>query len=100
MLSYLVIPALVVLLVEPYRNSAFIRFHAIQSLLLPVAGIVLVALALGLASVSAFVGWLLLIVVLDGGGVLLCVLALKAYRGEAFRLPLLGDLAAQHAGLS
>ena len=98
-LSYLVLPAIAFFFVEPYRRSAFVRFHAIQSLLFPVAVAILLGLSLLVATVSAIVGWLLLILVSDACVVMLVVLALKAYRGEAFRLPLLGDLAAQQAGL-
>ncbi len=93
------LPAIAFFFVDPYRRSAFVRFHAIQSLLFPVAGALLIGLSLLIATVSAIVGWLTLILVLDACLVMLVVLALKAYRGEAFRLPLLGDLAAQQAGL-
>lgn len=99
MLSYLVLPAVAFFFLEPYRRSAFVRFHAIQSLLFPVAAALLATLALMLATLSAFIGWIVLILVVDACAVLFVVMALKAYRGEAFRLPLLGDLAAQQAGL-
>ncbi len=98
MCSYLVLPAVAYFFVEPYRSNRFLRFHAIQSLLFPVVCVLLVSLALLLASLSALLGWLALILVVDACGVLFVVLLLKAYRGEAFRLPWLGDLAAQQAG--
>jgi len=99
LLSYAVLPAIAYFFLEPYRRNAFLRFHAIQSLLFFIAAGGFIALAAALATVSALAGWLLLILVLDLCAVLLGVLALKAYHGKPFRLPLLGDLAAQQAGL-
>jgi len=99
------IPAIVFLLVEPYSKNRFVRFHSVQCLLLGAAAILL-AIALKLASVVLFIIPVLgpLLVVLVSTVVALAViviwlvLVIKAFQGEMFKLPLLGDLAGQQAG--
>jgi len=99
------IPAIVFLFVEPYSKNRFVRFHSVQCLLLGAAAILL-AIALKLASVVLFIIPVLgpLIVVLVSTVVALAVvviwlvLLIKAFQGEMFKLPLLGDLADQQAG--
>jgi uncharacterized membrane protein len=100
-LAYLsFVPAIVFLLVEPFKKSEFVRFHSIQCLLcwgvglllgvvlklaggvffmVPLAGPLLVLLLDVLVILAAFLIWLILII--------------KAFRGEAFKLPLAGGLA-------
>jgi uncharacterized membrane protein len=104
-LAYLTfIPAVVFLLLDPYRKNRFVRFHAIQCLLLWVAGI-LIGVALKLA------GLLLLIIPVVGplafvlisvfvglaAFVIWLVLVVKALQGQTFKLPALGDFAEQYA---
>jgi len=105
-LAYLTfIPAIVFLLVEPYSKNRFVRFHSVQCLLLGGAAILL-AIALKLASVVLFIIPVLgpLLVVLVSTVVALAViviwlvLLIKAFQGEMFKLPLLGDIAGQQAG--
>jgi len=99
------IPAIVFLLVEPYSKNRFVRFHSVQCLSLGAAAILL-AIALKLASVVLFIIPVLgpLLVVLVSTVVALAVvviwlvLVIKAFQGEMFKLPLLGDLAEQQAG--
>jgi len=99
------IPAIVFLFVEPYSKNRFVRFHSVQCLLLGAAAILL-AIALKLASVVLFIIPVLgpLLVVLVSTVVALAViviwlvLVIKAFQGEMFKLPLLGDLAGQQAG--
>lgn len=101
------IPAIIFLLVEPFRKSRFVRFHSVQCLLLGGAAIVL-AIAIKLASVVLLIIPVLgpLVVVLVSTVVALAVfviwlvLVIKAFQGEMFKLPLLGDLAGQQAGES
>jgi len=79
-----------------------VRFHSIQCLLLCGAGI-LFAIALKLASVVLFIipvlgpllVWLVSVVVGLAIVVIWLVLVVKAFQGEMFKLPLLGDFAAQ-----
>ena len=80
------------------------RFHSFQCLLLWGAGI-LVAIALKLAGLLLFIipvlGPLLVVLVSTvvgfGAVVIWLVLVVKALQGQMFRLPLLGDFAAQQA---
>lgn len=105
-LAYLTfIPAIFFLLVEPYNKNRFVRFHSVQCLLLGAAAILL-AIALKLASVVLFIIPVLgpLVVLLVSTVVALAVvviwlvLVIKAFQGEMFKLPLLGDIAGHQAG--
>jgi len=99
-IAYITIfPAIVFLLLEPFKRNRFVRFHSIQNLLLWAAGVgfgmsaglagailqlipfmrVLVFPLAGLVSLAWFFLWVLLVV--------------KAYNHEMFKLPILGDLA-------
>jgi len=103
-LAYLTfIPAVVFLVLEPYNKNRFVRFHSVQCLLLWAAAIVL-GIALKLASVVLFIipvlGPLLVLlvsmVVAPSSFVIWLVLVVKAFQGEMFKLPMLGDLAEQY----
>lgn len=95
-----IIPAIVFLVIEPFNRKKFIRFHAFQSIFFCVAWIVI---DIGLAIIGhiPFLGWATLFLwplvslVLF---VILLVLALKAYQGQMFKLPVIGDIAEQQAG--
>ena len=103
-IAYLTIfPAIVFLLLQPFKRNRFVRFHSFQHLLLWAAGVgVGIAASLagaifqlipfmrvlflplgGLISLAWFFLWLLLVV--------------KAYYHEMFKLPYLGDLAQEWA---
>lgn len=91
------IPAVLFLVLEPYKRNRFVRFHSAQCLLLwagaalaavllyaiPVAGPLFVGLIGVVAALFVFVMWLVLLV--------------KSLQGEMFKLPLLGDIADKHA---
>jgi uncharacterized membrane protein len=99
------VPAVVFLVLDPYNKNRFVRFHSVQCLLLWGAS-VLFAIALKLASVVLFIipvlgpllVYLVSTVVVLAAGVIWVVLVVKAFQGEMFKLPLLGDFAAQQAG--
>jgi uncharacterized membrane protein len=104
-LAYLTfIPAIVFLSRAPYNKNPFVRFHSIQCLLLWVAALA-TGSAIRLAGIVLFlipiVGplfvWLVSIVAGLAAFVLWLVLVVKALQGQDFKLPLLGDFAAQHA---
>jgi len=94
-----IIPALVFLLLEPFRRNLFVRFHAMQHLLLFGA-------ALG-CLVAASVLWMILqlipfirVLVFPFAGLiglawffLWLLLVVKAYHHEMFKLPWIGDYA-------
>jgi uncharacterized membrane protein len=98
------IPAILFLFLEPFKRNRFVRFHSVQCLLLWGVGIVL-ALALKVATLILFLvpvaGPLLVTVTCVVLGlaafVLWLVLIVKALQGEMFRLPVVGELAAQYS---
>ena len=102
---FTILPAILFLFVEPYRKNIFVRFHALQCFLYT-AAIVLLGVALRLTDYVLFVIPVLgplLVVVIDAvaalAAILLwCVLVAKAWRGETFKIPLLGDFAERYAG--
>ncbi len=103
-LAYLTfIPAIVFLTLDPYKKNRFVRFHSVQCLLLWGA-VILLAIALKLASVVLFIipvlGPLLVLLVSVVVGiaafVIWLVLVVKAFQGEMFMLPMLGEVAEQH----
>jgi uncharacterized membrane protein len=101
------IPAMIFLLLEPYKHNRFVRFHSFQCLLLWGAAILL-AIALKLGALLLFIipvlGPLLVVLVSAvvgiGALVLWLVLVVKAFQGQIFHLPLLGTFAAQQAAKS
>jgi uncharacterized membrane protein len=105
-LAYLTfVPAVVFLILEPYNKNRFVRFHSIQCLMLWVAA-ALVAVALKLVGLLLFmipvVGPLLVVLTFVVAGlaapVVWLVLVVKAFQGETFKLPALGNLAERYAG--
>jgi uncharacterized membrane protein len=98
------IPAIVFLFFDPYKKNRFVRFHSIQSLLLS-ATAVLIAFALKLGGLLLFVipvvGPLVLVLISMfvglAGLVTWVVLVVKAFQGEMFKLPGLGDFSEQYA---
>jgi len=102
---FTIVPAMLFLFLEPYRKNLFVRFHALQCFLFT-AAIVLLGVGLRLADYVLFVipvlGPLLVVVIDVVAGIaailLWFVLVAKAWRGETFKLPLLGDFAERYAG--
>lgn len=97
-LAYITPIAIVLLLVEPYKNIRFVRFHCFQSIFFCAAAIVL-QIALGITSlILSFVGIGILTALLGplvsiGIFVLWVLLAVRAYQGQMYPLPVIGDLA-------
>ena len=90
-LSYLVgfVTGIIFLLVE--KENKFVRFHAMQSTLLFI-GIILVNVIL---KMIPFLGFLVvIIIVIPLSAILWLLLMYKAYQGEEFKLPLVGQMAA------
>jgi len=105
-LSYLLgfVTGIVFLVLEPYKNDKFVRFHALQSImlcgalfvfslvwhivfgiLLPTFLWVMASLLLNLAYLAVFIYWLFLMY--------------KAYQSERYMIPYIGELAVKQAGL-
>jgi uncharacterized membrane protein len=102
---FTILPAILFLFLEPYRRNLFVRFHALQCFLYT-AAVVLLAVALRVADYVLFVIPVLgplLVVVIDvvvalAAILLWFVLVAKAWRGETFKMPYLGDFAERYAG--
>lgn len=101
MLAYFTfIPAIVFLVLEPYSKSRFIRFHAFQCIFVS-AVVIALSIGLGILSLIPFVGFITIplhFLLGIGSLVLWIILVLKAYQGEKFKLPVIGDMAEQQAG--
>ena len=104
-LCYFLLPAIVFLLVEPFKRTHFIRFHAFQALLVwpaifVVAGFIkLVSLMLllipSLGQLTTFLLWILFALAVP---ILLLLLIAKALMGSEFELPIVGNFANTQAG--
>lgn len=100
LLAYVtIIPAIIFLVIEPFNRNRFVRFHAFQCLFLAatgfVIGIVFMILGfvpfLGLLMIPvSFLVWIGFIVAL-----ILCMV--RAYQGQKFKLPVIGDMAEKQA---
>lgn len=105
-IAYLtIIPAIVFLVLEPYKNMKLVRFHSIQNIVLAVAWVAAYVALTIFGIVMHFIPFFgILILLLDMGiGVLFFVAWLiaiiKASKGEFFKLPLIGEFAAKQAGV-
>lgn len=108
-LSYLFgwITGLIFLVIEPYKNDKFVRFHAFQSIFLSVG---VIAVWIGAMILSTILGFIthglgffimgpLMMLVWLGVVVAVVICMIKAYGNQQFKLPFIGDLAAKQAGL-
>ncbi len=93
-LAYLFIPAIIFLVIEPYNKNRFVRFHCFQSLFYTLACVV-VNIGLGFIPLLGIVVGMLLSLL---EFVLWIVLLIKAFQGQKFKLPFIGDIAEQQAG--
>jgi uncharacterized membrane protein len=96
-----IIPAIIFLVIEPFKNIKFVRFHALQCLFFAGAVFVIEIGLMILSFVLAFIqgGFLVsLLFPLFGLGVFVIwiVLVLKAYQNQEFKLPLIGDMAKKY----
>lgn len=83
-LGYIIwIVALVALLMEPYKDDPWVKQHALQALVLQLA----ISIIGGATSVI-LVGFL----ILAAGWIYCIVLAIKAFKGESFEVPLVTNL--------
>jgi uncharacterized membrane protein len=90
-LSYVVIIGIIFLIVEPYKNDKFVRFHALQSIFYWIATILLLTL---IGWVFPLGVWVLVYQPLRLLSLILMIfLMYKAYNNQKFKLPVIGDLA-------
>lgn len=83
------VTGIVFLLVE--KDNKFVRFHAMQSTIL-FGGFFVAQIALGFIPV---LGWLVGLLLSFAAFVLWIVLMWKAFQGELYKLPYVGDMAEQ-----
>ncbi len=94
MLAYFtIIPAIVFLVLEPYNKNKFIRFHSFQCLFLSGA-LIVIHIILGFIPI---LGWIASLLLSLATVIVWVLLVVKAYQGQKFKLPFIGDLAEQQA---
>jgi uncharacterized membrane protein len=107
-----VIPAIIFLVTEPKENR-FLRFHALQALLLMAVGIVIAivfwilrvalfttATVAGASGAGFFAGGFVALIQMAIGFVFLVVYivgAMQAYQGKMWKIPVIGDLAEKNS---
>jgi len=94
------IPAIVFLVTAPYNQNPKIRFHSWQSIFLFIA-CVAIDIALSVLLRVPFLGFMTLLLWPLVGLALFIVWVLvliKAFNGQRFKLPIIGDLAEKQAG--
>jgi uncharacterized membrane protein len=94
-LAYLTVPAIIFLAME--KDSPFVRYHSFQALFLALAWVVfwIVLTVFGMIPV---IGWLTIPIWLLGAlafFVIWLFAIVKAFTGEKFKLPIIGDMAEQ-----
>lgn len=101
-LAYItIVPAIVFLVMEPYNKSSYIRFHAWQCIFLSAAWIVLniaIRIIASLMSFLSLIAYGLYPLVALAMLILWIMVLIKAFNGERFKLPIIGDLAEKQAG--
>ena len=85
------VSGLVFFLIE--KDSKFVKFHAMQSIITFVPLMIVWLVVRGIFYLIPFVGWVITSLVGVLFLVLWIVLMIKAYQGEKFKLPVIGDLA-------
>jgi uncharacterized membrane protein len=78
------------------KDSSYVKFHAMQSTIL-FGGWFVLYIILGFIPV---IGWIIQMIGGLGILVLWILLMIKAYGGERFKLPVIGDIAERQAGLA
>ena len=99
------ITGIIFLVIEPYKNDRFVRFHAMQSVFFSVACIAFsIAWSIGVGILASFSAWIALatlpirlLISLGFFGLWLYVI-FQAYNQREFHIPFIGDLAAKQAG--
>jgi uncharacterized membrane protein len=98
-----IIPAIIFLVLEPYNRIPLVRFHSFQSIFFCIAAFVL---QVGVMIVEGFLHFIPLSWVIFSGfnallGLVLfiawLIAILKAFKGEVYKLPVIGDLAEKQA---
>jgi uncharacterized membrane protein len=96
-----IITGILFLVLTPYNQSKFVRFHAFQSIFFFAAWmafwILMTIMSILMPTALSVLLGLLSIVVWLAGIVVWVLLMVKAYNNERFKLPVIGDLAEKQA---
>jgi uncharacterized membrane protein len=103
-IAYITIfPAIIFLLLDPFKRNRFVRFHSFQHLLLWAAGVAIGIAASLVGAILQLIPFMRVLFLPLGGLIglawffLWLLLVVKAYYHEMFKLPYLGDLAQEWA---
>jgi uncharacterized membrane protein len=101
-LAYItIIPAIIFLVSAPYNKSSYIRFHSWQCLFLALAWLAIDVAVLIFGNLLPFfrlVTFGLYPLISLAMLILWIMVLIKAFNGERFKLPIIGDLAERQAG--
>ncbi|MCM8770622.1 MAG: DUF4870 domain-containing protein [Candidatus Omnitrophica bacterium] len=75
------------------KQNKFVRFHALQSILFCVAMIIIGAIL----AVIPIIGWITMPLIGILAIILVIILMIKAYQGEKFKLPVIGEIAEKNS---
>ena len=94
-----IIPAIVFLVLDPYYKKRFIRFHSFQCIFFAVAWTALWIILAFIGHIPVL-GWATLLLwplISLAGLIIWIILVVKAYQGQTFKLPVIGDMAEKQA---
>jgi uncharacterized membrane protein len=94
------IPAVVLLIIDPYRRSSLVRFHCWQSIFFFIAwALVNIGIGVGQSLVPAVIFQTMSPWQMAGLGffVIWLILFINAFNGKRIKLPIVGDLAEKQA---
>jgi len=106
-LTYLLgfITGIIFLLLEPYKNDRFVRFHAMQSILFSVACVafsivwmILTGILIGISGYLVFVTLPVRLIISLGIFLFWLYLMYQAYSQREYRIPFIGEIAARQVG--
>jgi uncharacterized membrane protein len=102
LLAYVtIIPAIVFLVLPPYNQNRFIRFHSFQCLFIA-AGSIAIGIAFMILGMVPVLNLLLIpisMILWIGIFVLVVVCMVKAFQGQMYKLPVIGEMAEKQANL-
>jgi uncharacterized membrane protein len=98
------VPAIIFLARAPYNKNHFVRFHSVQCLLVWACGLAIAALLkvaglllLMIPMIGPLLAVLVWVFAVLATVILWPVLIVKAFQGETFALPVLGEFAEQYS---
>jgi uncharacterized membrane protein len=95
-----IIPAIIFLIIEPFNRNPLVRFHSWQSIFLCIAwfAVDIVLIIIGRLPFIGLINLILWPLVGLCFFILWLIVLIKAFNGQRFSIPFLGDLAQKQAG--